>query len=151
TPWPSPTPSSPAPEKVTNAAQTAATDAAAQPASAGPEDFWHQETMTGDWGGTRSKWKEKGVELEFRLANFYQGIASGGLDTTGNYTGKFEMTWKFDLAKVAGWKFWSSEIEAETRFGGTANLPTGGINPTNTAAIVPGADGSVISITAVNF
>src|SRR5678816_1700520 len=41
-------------------------------------DFWHQETMTGDWGGTRSRWKEKGIDLEFKYVGIFQGIASGG-------------------------------------------------------------------------
>jgi porin len=107
--------------------------------------------MTGDWGGTRSRWKEKGIELEFKLSNFFQGVTSGGLRHDSEYNGKFEMNWKFDLGKVAGWKFWSTEIKSEFRFGGPALTGTGGINPTNTAAITPGADGRVVSITALNF
>src|SRR5258705_9952717 len=67
--------------------------AAASPAPAPEPDFWHQETMTGDWGGTRSRWKEKGVELEFRQTNFYQGVASGGIRQSSEYNGKFEMWW----------------------------------------------------------
>ncbi len=120
--------------------------------SPNPEpNFWTQETMTGDWGGTRSRWKEKGVELEFKSINFYQGIASGGTNDNSAYNGKFETTWKFDLEKVAGWKYWSSELKAEVRFGGPLLTGTGGINPVNTAAIVPGASRTVLSVTAVNF
>jgi porin len=116
-----------------------------------PEDFWTRETMTGDWGGTRSRWKEKGIELEFKLSNFVQGIASGGTNDDTEYTGKFEMKWKFDLGKVANWKYWSSEIKAEVRFSGPLVTGTGGLNPVNTAAITPGSDGEVIAITAANF
>jgi porin len=107
--------------------------------------------MTGDWGGTRSRWKEKGVELEFKLNNFYQGIASGGTNNNAEHTGMFETTWKFDLGKVAGWKYWSSEIKAQWRFSGPAITGTGGINISNTAAIIPAASGSVVSVTSVNF
>jgi carbohydrate-selective porin OprB len=58
--------------------------------------------MTGDWGGTRSRWKEEGVELKF-AHEFYQGVASGGVRRESEYNGKFKMWWKFDLGKVAGW------------------------------------------------
>lgn len=102
-------------------------------------------------GGTRSRWKEKGVELEFKSVNFFQGIASGGTNHNSECTGKLETIWKFDLGKVAGWKFWSSEIKAEWRFGGPLLTGTGGINPVNTAAIIPAGAGSVVSVTAVNF
>jgi len=114
-------------------------------------DFWRQETLTGDWGGTRSRWKEKGIELEFKYVGIFQKIASGGLSDKSSLSNKLETTWKFDLGKVAGWKYWSSEIKAEWRFGGPAITGTGGINFTNTAAIIPGASGSVVSVTAVNF
>ena len=114
-------------------------------------DFWHQETMTGDWGGARSRWKEKGIELEFKYVGIFQSIASGGTDDKSSLTNKLETTWKFDLAKVAGWKYWSSEIKAEWRFGGPALTGTGGINFTNTAGVIPAASGSVVSVTAVNF
>ena len=114
-------------------------------------DFWHQETMTGDWGGTRSRWKEKGIELEFKYTGIFQQITSGGTNDRGSLTNKLETTWKFDLTKVAGWKFWSSEIKAEWRFAGPALSGTGGVNFTNTDGIIPGASGSVVSITALNF
>src|SRR5262249_39627700 len=36
---------------------------------ASPEmDLWRRETMTGDWAGTRTRWKEHGVEMQFSLA-----------------------------------------------------------------------------------
>ena len=124
---------------------------AATPDPSPVPDFWHQETMTGDWDGTRSRWKEKGVELEFKYVGIFQSIASGGTNDKSSLTNKLETTWKFDLAKVAGWKFWSSEIKAEWRFGGPALTGTGGINFTNTDGIIPGARGSVVSLTAVNF
>jgi porin len=135
---------------------TAFTPPAAPPqapaaAAAAPETgFWKQEAMTGNWGGLRSRWKDKGVELKFELNQFYQGVASGGVDTGSEYNGKFDTNFKFDFGKLAGWQFWSAEIETGTRFGGPLLLGTGGINPVNTAAIVPGGKGTVFSITAVN-
>ncbi len=137
---------SPSPQEPANSAAPAS-----KPAPATDSDFFTRETMTGDWGGTRSRWKEKGIDLEFKLSNFVQGIASGGLSDDTEYTGKFEMVWKFDLGKVAGWKYWSSEIKTEFRFSGPLLSGTGGINPVNTAAISPAADGESVAITALNF
>src|SRR5215510_11589039 len=136
-------------------AQDPANTAAPKPTNPAPSpeptDLWHQETMTGDWGGTRSRWKEKGVELEFELSNFVQGVAAGGVRHDTEFNGKFEMTWKFDLGKVAGWKFWSTEIKTEFRYGGPVLGGTGALNPVNTATLTPAADGETVAITAVNF
>ncbi len=107
--------------------------------------------MTGDWGGARSRWKEKGVELEFKTVHFYQATTSGGVSEDSEYNGKFETIWKFDLGKVAGWKYWSSEMKAEVRFGGPSLRGTGAINPVNTTVLGPGVDGSVVAVTALNF
>ncbi len=125
--------------------------AATKPAPEPSDDFFTRETMTGDWGGTRSRWKEKGIELEFKLSNFVQGIASGGVSNDTEYNGKFEMEWKFDLGKVAGWNYWHSDIKTEVRWSGPLLAGTGGINPTNTAVISPQADGESVAITAFNL
>ena len=143
----------------TEAAQTAEavatpaqTPAAAKPAPVPAPDFWHQEEMTGNWGGTRSKWKDKGFEMQFSLTQFFQGIASGGIDDgRTEYNGTFQTLFKFDFGKMFDWKFWSAEIKTETRFGGPLLGGTGTINPVNTAAIVPGANNTIFSVTAVNI
>jgi porin len=125
--------------------------AVAQPAAAPTPDFLHQDELTGDWGGARTTAKNKGVELESSLTQFYQGVSSGGTGTSSEYNGTAQALLKFDLGKLAGWQFWSAEIKAETRFGGPLVTGTGTISPVNTAAIIPGADGTVFSVTAVNF
>jgi porin len=124
--------------------------AAATPTTAPEPDFWHQEELTGNWGGTRSRWKDKGFEMEISLTNFVQGVASGGTEKGTEYNGTFQTLFKFDFGKLAGWKFWLAEIKAETRFGGPLLGGTGTINPVNTAAIIPGANNTIFSVTAVN-
>ena len=97
----------------TSAATAATTDelksdaeaAAAKPTTTPDANFWTQEEMTGDWGGIRSRWKEKGVGLEFKLTQFFQGVASGGIRENSEYNGKFQTAFKFDLGKLAGWQF----------------------------------------------
>ena len=147
---PTATPGSPAPESTPKEQGQEGAAPAAKPAE--PEtDFWTQETMTGDWGGTRTRWKEKGIELEFKYLGLYQSLASGGINDRDSLSNKLETTWKFDLGKVAGWKFWSSTIKAEWRFGGPALSGTGGVNFANTAGIGPAPEGSAVSVTALSF
>jgi len=143
-PSPSPSPS-PSPES--------AVTKPAPAASPTPEpDFWHREKLTGDWAGDRERVKNEGLEMDFKLTQFYQGVASGGLRQGSEYNGKFEFVMKLDFGKMSKkWQWWSSEIKTEVRFGGPLLGGTGTISPVNTAAIVPGADGTVLSISAVNF
>jgi porin len=123
-----------------------AQEAPAAPASAPAE----RETLTGDWDGARARWKNKGVELDSSLTQFYQGVTSGGTDTGSEYNGTAQARLAFDFGKIAGWNFWSAEVKTEVRFGGPLLGGTGTINPTNTAVMIPGADGTVLSVSAVN-
>jgi porin len=107
--------------------------------------------MTGDWGGTRERWKEHGLEMQFTLTGFVQGTASGGLRRDTEWNGKFESTFDMDFEKLWGWKYWSAETKVEYRFGGPVLAGTGAINTVNTDVIVPASQGSVIAITALNF
>lgn len=140
---------SPSPESA--ATKTAASAPTAAPAPTPEPDFWHQETMTGDWGGNRSRFKDEGLEMEFSLTQFYQGVASGGIRRSSEYNGVFKTDFKFDLGKLAGWKFWSAELQSETRFGGPPVVGIGTVNAVNTAAIVPDSTGTIVSVTAANF
>jgi len=120
--------------------------------SPSPEaDLWHQETMTGDWGGTRARWKEHGLNMEFTLAGFIQGTASGGLKRHTVLNGKLESKFDIDFEKLWGWKHWSAQAKLEYRFGAPALAGTGAINVVNTDVTVPASQGSVFAITALNF
>ena len=129
---------------------TAARKDADKPADA-EEDVWHREAATGDWGGTRSRWKEKGVEFEISLTSFVQGIASGGIERSSVYNGAFHTELKLDLGKLAGWNYWSAQINTATRFGGPRLEGTGAINPVNAAAMVPAEEGTAFAFGTVSL
>lgn len=113
--------------------------------------FRERESITGEWGGIRSRWKEAGIDLEFKASQFVQGVAAGGTDTGSVGNGKFQTSFKFDLGKLAGWNFWTVDIKTETRFGGPLLGGTGTISPVNTTAIIPAAAGNVFTISDVNI
>ena len=143
-----PTPS-PSPEV---AATKPAAPAAAAAAPTPETDFWKREKMTGDWGRDRSRLHEEGLDIDVSLTQFYQGVAAGGIRRGSEYNGVFKIDFKLDLGKMRpGWKWWSAQVQSETRFGGPVLGGTGTVNPVNTAAIVPGSNGGVVSVTAVNL
>lgn len=109
-----------------------------------------QEELTGDWGGERTRWEDNGVVLDSSLTQFYQGVSAGGTETGSEYNATAQVKLALDFEKLAGWPFWSAEIKGEWRFGGPLLAGTGTINPVNTAAMIPGSDGSKFSLTAVN-
>jgi porin len=147
----SPAASEPTAVKEKSDPQAAPTGAAEKSAQASEADFWHREELTGDWGGVRPKWKEKGFELEASVTQFFQGVASGGVRRDSEYNGTLQSKFKFDLGKLLDWKYWLAEVKTEMRFGGPLLGGTGTINPVNTAAIIPGADNTVFSVSALNF
>lgn len=120
------------------------------PSSTAPSDPLHREQLTGDWGGARSAWEKRGVELDFALTQFYQGVADGGVRHDSEYNGTFVTDARLDLGKLAGWKFWQVDFQTQTRFGGPVLGGTGTISPANTAAIIPGTDDTVFAITALS-
>jgi porin len=125
---------------------------AAAPAPTPETDFWKRAELTGDWSGDRLRLKEEGLVLEGRFTQFYQGIASGGTRENSVYNAKLELEMKLDFGKMnPKWQWWSAAIKTEWRFGGPLLLGTGGLNPTNTATLIPGSSGSVVSVTAFNF
>src|SRR6476659_3557478 len=68
-----------------------------KPAPPPAPDFVHQEELTGDWRGARTKWKAKGVALASSLTQFYQGVSSGGTGTSSEYNGTAQAKLDFDF------------------------------------------------------
>jgi porin len=127
------------------AAQTSIGQAAEAPAN----DVWTREELTGDWGGARTKLREKGIDLKFRLTRSYQGGVAGDRGRKGEYSGKFDTHFRFDLEKLLGWKRLSVQVKTETRFGRAPSV--GSALPLNAGIISPQGEGAYFSVTALNF
>lgn len=135
----------------TPAAKSSTADQGSSSSQKAATGFFQRDELTGDWGGRRTRWKDKGVVLDSSLSQFEQGVAAGGVQTGSEYNGIAQAKLEIDLGKLAGWQFWSAEVEAQLRFGGPELLGTGSINPVNTAALIPAANGTVFALTAVNL
>jgi porin len=99
-----------------------------------------RETLTGEWGGARSKLSGHGITVKPRLSLFYQGITSGEGDNGFEFGTKADLLLNADLAKLGLWKGLSLNIHAEYNFGNYVNLRGGTIMPVNTAMAFPGID-----------
>ena len=77
-----------------------------------------QEELTGDWGGVRTRWRDKGLVFDSSFTQFYQGVTAGGTDTGSEYNATAQAKLEFDFGKLLGWQWWSAEVKGEWRFGG---------------------------------
>jgi porin len=71
--------------------------------AAPPADIWHQDTLTGDWGGLRSKLDGYGITLGATETSEVLANISGGVRRGAIYEGRLELDLDLDLAKLAGW------------------------------------------------
>ncbi len=105
-------------------------------------DFLARETLTGDWGGSRTWLEERGVTIKPRLTQFYQGLSAGDGDHGYEYGGKADALFNADLHKLGLWDGFSMTVHAEYNFGNSVNGRGGVTIPVNTALEFPGVDGS---------
>jgi porin len=68
-----------------------------------PTSIWQQDTLTGDWGGTRTTLKDKGIEFTLVYIGETFAVLSGGIDRRASYEGRFEFTVDTSLEKLIGW------------------------------------------------
>ncbi len=94
--------------------------------------FWLRSYVTGDWGGRRSKLADRGVQFDSNLTQIYQGVASGGTNRTGRYSGSLDMVLKLDFHKLGLWPGGFMFAEAQVPYGNTVNPYSGGVLPVNT-------------------
>jgi len=114
--------------------------------------FLRRNTMTGDWGGTRSKLAEKGMTFDFSLTQTEMGVVTGGLDNSSEYGGRGDFYMNLDTGKAGLWRGGFLMVEGEVNYGNGANPNTGSLIPINTNQVfpVPGKSGSA-AIPAITF
>ncbi|WP_440851018.1 carbohydrate porin [Salinisphaera sp. SWV1] len=81
--------------------------------------FMIRSTMTGDWGGVRSRLKHEGVDLHAGYDGEYARTLSGGMSGGGDdaYAQQVSFGAGFDMAKLAGWRGASFHLQLNYRQG----------------------------------
>lgn len=98
-----------------------ALSAASLAASAEQAPNFAEDTLTGDWGGTRSAWHERGAHVEalYKLDVAHNG--SGGLKTGTRAMGLFEGKLTLDLGKLADLEDTTVHVHVLSTLGGQPN------------------------------
>lgn len=73
----------------------------AQAQSASSSAWWNQPTLTGDWGGLRTRLQDAGITFNAHYASESAGIISGGPRRTARYTQQLDLETLFDLQRLA--------------------------------------------------
>lgn len=96
-------------------------------------DLWERDTLTGDWGGVRSKLADQGVILGLKYTGEVFDTPSGGIRRGGVYEDQFLLTGDFDLEKLidlAGSTAHVSAFSVQGR-GPSANNVGNNMDPSN--------------------
>lgn len=107
--------------------------------------------LTGDWFGTRAELTEEGVTLDVSNTQYYQGVTSGGLEQSFQYSGRNDYFLNLNGEKVGLWKGLFVTLHGETRYGESANSLTGAMMPVNLMSAFPKPNGTVSALSGVKF
>jgi porin len=72
--------------------------------SSSTPSLWDRETLTGDWGGARSRLAAKGVEFAAVYTGECLANVQGGARTGALYQGLVRMDANLDIEKAGGWE-----------------------------------------------
>jgi porin len=104
-------------------------------------DFWNRPQLTGDWGGLRPDLSKHGIDIDLRLSQYYQGVASGGVNQTAEYGGTMDYRVNLDADKLFGAKGLSFNMHARTRYGYDINADAGALVLPNGGMMMPSPGG----------
>jgi porin len=108
---------------------------------------WSRPPLTGDWGGARAQWAEKGFTFGFDVTNVYQDVIDGGLKEGGENGGAYYLEAQIDTARAGWWQGAYIDFRFEGWYGDAIAQQTGTLFGTNNLALFPleGDDKPVIS------
>lgn len=114
-------------------------------------DFLSRSELTGNWGGYRDQLRDKGVTLNVDLLQIGQGVVSGGTRHQWEYNGEALYNFNVDFGKLGLWPGGFLSIFAESQFGTSVNLNTGGLTAVNVAALFPVPNDQITTLSSVQF
>ena len=79
---------------------------------------WNVETLSGDWGGSRSSLYDKGVMVELTHKSDVLAVVSGGIKHGSAWMGNTEAGIQMDLGKLLGWDASTAHIHVHSQLGG---------------------------------
>ena len=118
-------------------------------------DLRTRPALTGDWGGRRQQWADKGATFRFEWYQAVQGIVDGGIDKGWAYGTNLDLYANLDLDRMGVLPGALVAFRAQSRFGDSVNTDTGLLLPVNTYSNFPLTDPPdedvPIAITELNY
>jgi porin len=89
-------------------------------------------------GGLRTDLADHGIDIGLRLTQYWQSVASGGVDQNNEYGGTMDYRVNLDMHKLLGtWEGFSLNMHARTRFGYDINADAGAFALQNAGMLMP--------------
>ena len=107
--------------------------------------------LIGDWCGWRTCLQDRGITFDVSTTQYYQGVASGGLEQAFQYGGRNDYFVNLDGEKLGLWQGASLTLHGETRYGESVNSLAGTLSAPNLFLAIPQPSGSVTALTGVTF
>ncbi|WP_337177891.1 carbohydrate porin [Paludisphaera sp.] len=106
---------------------------------------------TGDWFGWREAMLDDGIDVRPKFTQFYQGVASGGLNRGFRYGVKFDYFGTIEGEKLFGWRGLFINLQGESRFGESVNDDVGSFVAPNFAMQFPKATGAASALSTLQI
>ncbi len=107
--------------------------------------------LSGDWCGRRELFRACGYTFDLSTTEYYQGIATGGLQETFRFGGRNDYIVNVDGQKAGLWQGFFVNLHGETVYGESVNFMTGAVVPVSIGRAHPVLTGSETALTAVKF
>jgi porin len=114
-------------------------------------DLLSRSTLTGDWGGYRNEWAQKGITFDLSITQVGQGVVNGGKSGAWQYGGRGDLVVNLDSQKLGLWPGGFFNLELEGNWASSVNGNTGALMPVNTNQIFPLPPGDIFGVPAWNF
>jgi porin len=95
--------------------------------------------------------EEHGIEFEGAMTQFYQGVASGGIEREFRYCGHGDYDLDLDLGRICGLDGFTIDLGSEHRFADTVNESTGSVVPVALLPNLPEPETNSLALTEIRF
>lgn len=99
--------------------------------------FMQRDTLTGDWGGLRDQFVEKGIKLDLEFTEYYQGMFSGNGNDDFEFGSRADILGSFNTTKLGLWNGGGLHTHLTYRFGDLQAFRGGALWPVSTGSILP--------------
>jgi porin len=113
--------------------------------------LWSRDTLTGDWGGLRSKLANRGLTLDIQVTEFYQGLLSGDGNDDFEFSGRADVMTHLDFGKLGLWDGGGFHTHIESRWGQPRGSRGVAFWPINTGIVLPLGEYVTVVATSIYF